>query len=80
MIVRTLVAAALAFVACNASAQTPQPSFSLLGYIQELDVDDLNDPLSTGRVRVNGIDVVLPKNLLITMPGQYLTIERPLPR
>ena len=64
----------------GAIAQTPQPSFSLLGYIQQLDVDDLNDPLSKGRVRVNGIDVTLPKNLLITMPGQYLTVERSVPR
>lgn len=75
MIVRTVVAVALAFVVHGAIAQTPQPSFSLLGYIQQLDVDDLNDPLSKGRVRVNGIDVTLPKNLLITMPGQYLTLN-----
>jgi hypothetical protein len=74
-IARTLFAAALAFASLGAAAQTPNPSFSLLGYIQELDVDDLADPLSSGRVRVNGIDVVLPKNLLITMPGQYLTLN-----
>jgi hypothetical protein len=76
MTARTVAAAfAVAFVAHSAIAQTPQPSFSLLGYIQQLDVDDLNDPLSKGRVRVNGIDVTLPKNLLITMPGQYLTVN-----
>lgn len=75
MIVRTVVAAALVLATHGAIAQTPQPSFSLLGYIQQLDVEDLNDPLSKGRVRVNGIDVILPKNLLITMPGQYLTVN-----
>jgi hypothetical protein len=76
MIARTVVvAAALVLATHSATADTPQPSFSLLGYIQQLDVDDLNDPLSKGRVRVNGIDVTLPKNLLITMPGQYLTVN-----
>ncbi len=57
------------------AAQVPTPSFSLLGIIQELDVDQLDKPLSAGRVRVNGIDVRLPENLLITMPGQYLTLN-----
>jgi hypothetical protein len=76
MIARTVATLALAAVAQSASAQVaPQPSFSLLGYIQQLDVDDLSEPLSKGRVRVNGIDVTLPKNLLITMPGQYLTLN-----
>ena len=58
-----------------AQAQTPTPSFSMLGYLQALDVDDLNDPLSSGSMVVNGIRVVLPRNLLIKMPGQYLTVN-----
>ncbi len=71
---KLLLATTLAAASFGSMAQTPNPSFSLLGFIQELDVDDLGDPLSSGRVRVNGTDVVLPKNLLITMPGQYLTL------
>jgi hypothetical protein len=58
-----------------AYGQTPKPSFSLLGYLQELDVDDLADPLSGGSMVVNGVKVILPKNLLIKMPGQYLTVN-----
>ncbi|MGB7649123.1 MAG: hypothetical protein WBM22_27065, partial [Pseudomonas fluorescens] len=58
-----------------ASAQTPTPSFSMLGYLQELDVVSLTDPLSAGTMKLNGIDVVLPRNLLIKMPGQYLTVN-----
>jgi hypothetical protein len=58
-----------------AYGQTPKPSFSMLGYLQELDVDDLMDPLSSGSMVVNGIKVILPKNLLIKMPGQYLTVN-----
>ena len=37
-----------------AFAQVPTSSFSVLGHIQELDVDDLNDPLSKGFIVVNG--------------------------
>jgi hypothetical protein len=61
--------------ALPAAAQTPLPSFTMLGYLQELDVADLADPLSAGSMKVNGIDVVLPRNLLIKMPGQYLTVN-----
>ncbi|MDR4516899.1 MAG: hypothetical protein MRK00_05850 [Nitrosomonas sp.] len=57
------------------TAQVPTSSFSVLGYIQELDVDDLDDPLSKGFIVVNGLRITLPKNLLITMPGQYLTLN-----
>ena len=65
----------LLLAALNAQAQPPTPSFSLLGYLQEIDVTDLADPLSDGTLMVNGISVVLPRNLYITMPGQYLTVN-----
>jgi hypothetical protein len=58
-----------------AHALPPTPSFSMLGYLQELDVDNLNDPLSAGSMVVNGVRIVLPRNLLIKMPGQYLTVN-----
>ncbi|MFP8779516.1 hypothetical protein [Hydrogenophaga sp. RWCD_12] len=65
----------LALQASPAAAQTPNASFSMLGYLQELDVTSLADPLSAGTMKINGIDVVLPRNLLIKMPGQYLTLN-----
>lgn len=58
-----------------AQAQTPNPSFAIVGHIEELKLQDANDPLSGGTVRVKGLGVTLPKNLLITMPGQYLTLN-----
>lgn len=58
-----------------AAAQTPTPSFSMLGYLQELSLANPADPLSAGSMRVNGISVVLPANLLVKMPGQYLTVN-----
>ena len=74
---RVFSSAGLALVlhAWPAAGQTPPPSFSMLGYLQELDVADLADPLSAGTMKLNGVDVVLPRNLLIKMPGQYLTLN-----
>lgn len=62
-------------IRANAQVPTPTPSFSILGYLQELDVDNLSDPLSAGSLVVNGTKVILPRNLLIKMPGQYLTVN-----
>lgn len=62
-------------VVSSAVAAPPTPSFSMLGYLQELNVDNLNAPLSSGSMVVNGIKVILPANLLIKMPGQYLTVN-----
>jgi hypothetical protein len=56
-------------------AQTPTASFALIGHIEELTVANPNDALSKGTLKVNGITVTLPKNLLIKFPGQYLTIS-----
>ena len=49
------------------------PGFAMLGHIEALSVDNAADPLSAGRLTINGIPVRLPRNLFITMPGQYLT-------
>lgn len=72
-----VLAATLAVaLAATAQAQTPNPSFALVGHIEELTLDGPTaDPLSGGFVRVKGIRVRLPRNLLITMPGQYLTLN-----
>lgn len=69
-----LLAATLA-VAGAAQAQTPSPSFALVGHIEDLTLDTPADALSGGSARVKGINVTLPRNLLITMPGQYLTLN-----
>lgn len=57
------------------SAQTPTPSFSLVGHLERFEVTDLADPLSAGSMVVNGTRVTLPKNLLVKLPGQYLTVN-----
>jgi len=54
---------------------TPTASFSMLGYLQELTVDQVDNPLSSGSMVINGVKIILPGNLLIKMPGQYLTVN-----
>jgi hypothetical protein len=56
-------------------AQTPTTSFTLIGHIEELKVDNASNALSKGQIKVNGITVTLPANLLIKFPGQYLTVS-----
>ena len=56
-------------------AQTPTPSFNLVGHIEAFTLTTPADPLSAATMTVRGIPVTLPRNLLITMPGQYLTAQ-----
>jgi hypothetical protein len=60
-----------------ATAQTviTNPGFTLVGFIEELKIQSTANTLSAGTMTVNGIQVTLPANLLITMPGQYLTLN-----
>lgn len=51
----------------------PTTGFNVIGYIQDFSVDDLNDPLSSAKMTINGMTVIIPKNLKIVMPGTYLT-------
>lgn len=74
---RRFTALALGLLALTAwhvaKAQVANPSFALIGHIERFTLDDPADPMSSARMRVRGIDVILPRHLLITMPGQYLT-------
>ena len=62
-------------VAGLASAQVPNPSFVMLGHIEQFTLATPGDPLSAATLRVRGIPVTLPRSLLVTMPGQYLTAQ-----
>ena len=72
---RTAAGALLAALAWPAVAQTPNPSFALIGHIEQLQLDQPGNALSGGKVRVKGVEVTLLRNLLLTMPGQYLTLN-----
>lgn len=67
---------ALALAAGAAWAQTPNPSFILMGQIEQFTRNPAGSPQAgAATMTVRGIPVTLPHHLLITMPGQYLTVE-----
>lgn len=63
----------LAFGLDSATAQTA--SFNLIGQIEAFRLADPGDSMSAATMTVRGIPVILPRNLLVTMPGQYLTAQ-----
>jgi hypothetical protein len=65
----------LSFCATNALAQVPTVGFTLVGHIEDLTLDKPDQPLSSGTIVINGTKVILPANLLIKFPGQYLTVH-----
>ncbi|MCS6320405.1 MAG: hypothetical protein H8K05_22090, partial [Nitrospira sp.] len=54
----------------SAFPQTVTP-FQLVGHIQRFTLDSPADPLSGATLTVNGVDVILPKNLVIQLPAAY---------
>lgn len=58
-----------------ALAQAPKPSFVLVGHIERFVLTTPGDPLSMATMTVRGVAVTLPRSLLVTMPGQYLTAQ-----
>ena len=75
----TLVAA-IAGLASTASAQTPfgATPFAIVGHIQKFTLDSGTpgtSRLSSAKMMVNGITVVIPNNLIVQMPASYLTAD-----
>jgi hypothetical protein len=64
-----------ASLALSVSALAQTPSFNLIGYIEAFALKDSADPMSEATMTVRGIPVTLPRNLLVTLPGQYLTAQ-----
>lgn len=54
----------------------PPSSFMLIGHIEKFTLDTPGDKNSAAKVTVRGLEVILPRNLIITMPGGYLTAEQ----
>ncbi|MCO6051770.1 hypothetical protein NGM99_18450 [Mesorhizobium sp. RP14(2022)] len=67
-------AAALAAMSGPAIAvDVASPSFALVGHIEDFTLDNAADPLSAATITVSNIPVRMPRNLLVTLPGQYMT-------
>lgn len=80
-IARTMASCALAGFGLAASAQPVAPAeppgaFTLIGHIERFTLDRPGLRTSAARVTVRGIEVLLPANLIITMPGGYLSAEQ----
>lgn len=63
----------LSGLAGSASAQTP--SFTAIGHIEAFTLTAPGDPLSGATLVVSNQPITLPRNLLITMPGHYVTAQ-----
>ena len=70
---KRILLALLLFFAPGLAAADMAHQFLLVGHIESLTADDATDPLSAGKIKVHGVEVVLPKNLIIQMPARYLT-------
>lgn len=69
-------AVTLPLLSDSAFAADPPAGFALIGHIEKFTLDDPASPTSSAVMRVRGIDVVLPRNLIITLPGGYLTAQQ----
>ncbi len=59
-----------------AGAATPPAGFALVGTIEQFTLDEPTDRRSAATIRVRGVDVLLPRNLVITMPGGFVTAQQ----
>ncbi len=70
-----LLLAGLVSMHGGAALSAPNASFNLVGHIEAFTLANPADPLSRATLTIRGIPVTVPKNLLIVMPGQYLTAQ-----
>src|SRR5690349_16400791 len=66
----TIFVATLATARVALAAVTP---FAVTGYIESFTLDDNSSALSGARIKVSGIDIVIPRNLIVQMPAAFLT-------
>jgi hypothetical protein len=57
----------------NTPAGAAKP-FDITGAIESFAVNNISDPYSGGTMKVNGLSITIPRNLVITMPAAYLTV------
>jgi len=74
---RTLVSlAVLVGLAAPAAAQSPATGVLITGRVDLLDIDDPSDVWSSGKMVVAGQVVILPRNLIIQLPANWLTLQQ----
>lgn len=50
-----------------------QPSFAIIGHIESLTLDPPGGQLGAATITVGNIPVTIPANMLVVMPGKYMT-------
>ncbi len=82
-----LLATSVMTLACNISntgfahppsspPDAPNASFNVIGHIEKFTLASPGDVFSKATITVRGIDVILPSNIQVVMPGQYLTPQQ----
>ena len=71
--IAALVPGLLASLAAVARAQAPNAGFTIIGHIEAFTLTPPAETFSAATIRVRGVDILLPRNLVITMPGGYAT-------
>jgi hypothetical protein len=57
----------------NTPAGAAKP-FDITGAIESFTATNIADPYSGGIIKVNGLSITIPRNLVVTMPAAYLTV------
>ncbi|GKS66221.1 hypothetical protein YTPLAS72_35250 [Nitrospira sp.] len=70
-----VVAFGLVGMTAQVYAQNVTP-FQLVGHVQSFTLDDPIDHFSSAKLMVNGIQVTIPKNLVIQFPAAYFTAQQ----
>jgi hypothetical protein len=67
----------LAVLLCSPARADMAHQFVLVGFIESFTVDapvaGQDEELVGGKIKVHGVEVIMPKNLIIQMPARYLT-------
>jgi hypothetical protein len=58
-----------------AQAKAKAAGTLILGVIESVTVDDMNDPSSAGRMVVKGKEITIPRDLLIGLPAGRMTLR-----
>jgi len=65
-----------ACVGIGLPVQAQVTPFDLVGHIQKFTLDTPTDPFSAAKLTVNGIQVTIPRNLVIQFPAAYFTAQQ----
>jgi cytochrome c peroxidase len=79
--IAVVAGAAVAAVATQRAALVSAPpvavtQFDVTGFLQAATVEAASDPTSGGTLTVNGQQIVVPRNLVVVMPGALLTWQQ----